>query len=91
MADFCCIPICHSAGCKTYGFFSGNDKRVIVTWDATDEARKSAKCEGVELWKFPSLLHEISDAHRVHRTYFTDDTARTIQLFAMAAKIKTNK
>ena len=84
------VPAVHDE-LKTYGFSGGNYKRVIVTWDATDEARKIAKSEGVELWEFPSLLHEIADAHRVHRTYFTDDTARTIQLFAMAAKIKATK
>jgi hypothetical protein len=42
-------------------------------------------------WDFPDLLHEIADAHREQRKYFTDDTARTIQLYAMALKSKKVK
>lgn len=69
-----------------YGFAPGNYKQVIVTWDSTSEARALAAEHGIELWDFRHLLNEIADAHREHRTYFTDDTARTIQLFAMALK-----
>lgn len=71
-----------------YGFVSGNYSRVIVTWDATSEAHELAAAQKIELWEFPSLLLEIADAHRLHRKYFTDDTARTIQLFALAMKTK---
>lgn len=71
-----------------YGFVPGNYKRVIVTWDATDQARKLAIEHGIELWDFPELLHEIAESHREHSTYFTDDTARTIQLYAMALQFK---
>lgn len=74
-----------------YGFVPGNYNRVIVTWDATDQARQLAAEQGIVLWYFPHLLQEIADAHREHRTYFTDDTARTIQLFAMALKSKKTK
>lgn len=69
-----------------YGFVHGNYGRVIVTWDATPEARALANDRGVSVWDFRDLLREIAAAHRDHRTYFTDDTARTIQLFALASK-----
>jgi hypothetical protein len=72
-----------------YGFAPGNYKRIIVTWDTTPEARTLAAGEGIDLWEFPDLLHEIADFHRGHRAYYTDDTARTIQLFALAMKARS--
>jgi hypothetical protein len=74
-----------------HGFVPGNYSRVIVTWDAADQAREVAAKHGIELWEFPHLLHEIAVAHREHHRYFTDDTARTIQLFAMALKVNKSK
>ncbi len=71
---------------RKYGFEDSNYRRVIVTWGATSEAEAEAKKEDIELWDFPDLLRQIASAHRDHRTYFTDDTARTIQLFAMATE-----
>ena len=81
------IPEVHAELAK-YGFTPGNYDRIIVTWGATQDARSVAAEHGITLWDFPDLLHEIADSHRERRTYFTDDTARTIQLFAMAAKSK---
>ena len=69
---------------KKYGFEPGNYQKIIVTWGATEEAKSAAKGHGIELWDFRDLLCEIATASRDHRTYFTDDTARTIQLFALA-------
>lgn len=74
-----------------YGFVSGNYSRVVVTWDATPEARALATKSDILLWDFRDLLLEIAAAHHERRTYFTDDTARTIQLFAMAAISKSTK
>ncbi|WP_152555740.1 hypothetical protein [Ferriphaselus sp. R-1] len=71
---------------RNYGYENGNYSRVIVTWGATDEARIKAKACGVEIWYFPDLLTEIAKFHSNNRQYFTDDTARTIQLYAMATK-----
>jgi hypothetical protein len=68
---------------KKYGFLPGNYERVIVTWWATDEAMGVANKNGIQIWDFRVLLQEIAEANRDHKTYFTDDTARTIQLFAM--------
>jgi hypothetical protein len=84
------IPEVHEELAK-YGFVPGNYSRIIVTWDATDQAREAAVKHGIELWEFPHLLHEIATAHREHHRYFTDDTARTIQLFAMASKFNKSK
>jgi len=71
---------------RRYGFRPGNYQRVIVTWGATPQARAVAKKHQVELWDFPEILREIAAKNKSQRTYFTDDTARTIQLFAMATE-----
>jgi hypothetical protein len=73
-----------AAELKKYGFEPGNYRRVIVTWGATRDAEALAKQQDIDLWDFRELLRQIAAANRDHRTYFTDDTARTIQLFAMA-------
>jgi hypothetical protein len=70
---------------KKYGFVPGNYRRIIVTWGATIQAQSVAQKNNIQLWDFRDLLKEIAEANRDHRAYFTDDTARTIQLFAMAA------
>lgn len=69
---------------EKYGFQPGNYKRAIVTWEATQEAVEAATAEGVEIWYFPKLLKQIAETHQKHKVYLIDDTARTIQLFAMA-------
>jgi hypothetical protein len=69
---------------QKYGFIPGNYDRIIVTWGATPEAEALAKQRGIQLWDFRNLLNEIAAANKYQKTYFTDDTARTIQLFAMA-------
>jgi len=74
-----------------YGFADDNYNRIVVTWDATPDARALAAERKIALWDFRDLLLEIADAHQKRRTYFTDDTPRTIQLFAMAAKSKVVK
>jgi hypothetical protein len=67
-----------------YGFVDGNYTKVVVTWGATSDAAQQAAEHDVQLWDFRDLLQEIADAHKQRKTYFTDDTARTIQLFALA-------
>lgn len=69
---------------RKYGFVPGNYERIIVTWGATPEAEALATKRNVQLWDFRKVLLEIADANKDQSTYFTDDTARTIQLFAMA-------
>ena len=67
-----------------YGFIPGNYKRAIVTWGYKEEAKAIADHNDIEIWDFKDLVQDIAKCHRDRKTYFTDDTARTIQLFAMA-------
>ena len=71
---------------KDYGFLPGNYTKVIVSWGWTDDVPAAAKRAGVELWDFQEILQEIADHCRTRRTYFTDDTMRTLQLMAKATK-----
>lgn len=66
---------------RKYGFKKGNYTKVIVTWGWTKEAKQKADDEGIILWDFRDILKEIAGACRDKKTYFTDDTLRTIQLF----------
>jgi hypothetical protein len=71
---------------KKYGFKRGKYSKVIVTWAATDEAKKAARRFDIELWYFPEILTEIAEAFKEQRAYFTDDTLRTLQLYAIMAQ-----
>src|ERR1035437_67680 len=74
-----------------YGFKSGEYKKVVVSWGWTDEAAKGAASGGVILWDFRELMREIAHASMDRRTYFTDDTMRTIQLFAKATSERSRR
>lgn len=67
---------------RRYGFEPGNYTKVIVTWAATDEAKHEAEANSVQLWYFPEIMAELSSAFKDKRTYFTDDTLRTLHLYA---------
>jgi len=71
---------------KTFGFTPGNYSKVIVTWDATESAKAEARASGIELWFFPQIITEITEAFKEKKTYFTDDTLRTLHLFAKVQK-----
>ncbi len=71
---------------ERYGFKRGGYTRVIVTWGWTDEAEAEARREGVILWDFRDILKAIADNCRGQKTYFADDTLRTIQLFLRLEK-----
>jgi len=64
-----------------YGFKEGNYSKVIVTWGWEEKAGEQADREGIILWDFRDILKEIAKTCRHTKTYFTDDTLRTIQLF----------
>jgi len=66
---------------KEYGFKKGQYSKVIVTWGWTLEAKSQADEFGIILWDFRRLLAEIGESFSEVRTYFTDDTLRTLQLF----------
>jgi hypothetical protein len=63
-----------------YGFKGDNYTRVIVTWGWTDEAAKEAEHKGIELWDFREILDAIAGACHDSRSYYADDTLRTVQL-----------
>lgn len=67
-----------------YGFVEGEYRNVIVTWDWTPEAAAEAETTGVTLWSFQEIMREIAATIRHKRSYFTDDTLRTINLFVRA-------
>jgi hypothetical protein len=67
-----------------FGFTDHNHKKVVVTWGWTPEAKQEADAAGVELWDFQKILREIADDTRNKRSYFNDDTLRTINLFVRA-------
>ena len=69
-----------------YGFTSENFNKVIVTWDWTPEAEEAATDAGIQLWSFQSIMAEIANSIQHQRSYFTDDTLRTINLFVRAMK-----
>jgi len=69
-----------------YGFEPGHYGRIIATWSWTDEAKSQADNAGIELWDFRQIMAEIAEAIEHQRTYFTDDTLRTINLFVRALK-----
>ncbi len=73
---------------KEYGFVPGNYTRVIVSWGWKPDVEAAAKQAGVRLWDFKEILREIADRYQSDRTYFIDDTMRTLQLMAMAMAMK---
>lgn len=70
-----------------YGFRDGRYRKVIVTWGWQAGVREKATIEDIELWDFRDLVKEIIKALQGKRTYFTDDTMRTLHLYARAAKL----
>jgi hypothetical protein len=69
---------------RNYGFKDGQYNKVIVTWDWMDGVKEKATRMGIELWDFRKILREIAGRVEDGRTYFTDDTLRTLHLFALA-------
>jgi hypothetical protein len=67
-----------------YSFVDGAYRNVIVTWDWTPEAQAMASEAKVDLWSFQEIMREIAATIRHRRSYFTDDTLRTINLFVRA-------
>lgn len=67
-----------------YGFHPANYSKVIVTWGWTDEAAEKAKAESVILWDFRDLIAAIAQEFKSQRSYFTDDTLRTLHLYTHA-------
>ncbi len=73
---------------REYGFKRGNYKKVIVTWGWKGEAKLNADKLGIELWDFRQLIAEIASTIEPNKTYFTDDTLRTLHLYVKAMPAK---
>ena len=69
---------------KEYGFKPGAYTKIVVTWDWTLEAEAAADAAGVVLWDFRQIMNEIAQSIHNSRSYFSDDTLRTLGLFARA-------
>ena len=71
----------HAEKLKEFGFEEENYTKVIVSWGWTDEAKKIADKNKIELWDFRRILKEIAEVTKKQRSYFKDDTLRTLQLY----------
>lgn len=71
------------------GFQPGKYEKVIVTWGWSDGVLEKAKDAGITLWDFRELIQEIAAKLEGRRSYFSDDTLRTLHLFARAKKKKS--
>lgn len=73
-----------------YGFTQGDYTRVIVSWGWEEDVPALAQKHKIELWDFRDLMREIAAAFQDSKVYFTDDTMRTLHLYAHATD-KTKK
>lgn len=69
---------------QSYGFEPGQYGKIIATWGWTDEAHEQAEVHGITLWDFRHIMREITTAVKENRSYFGDDTIRTLHLYARA-------
>lgn len=71
---------------EKYGFKKGNYTKIVVTWGWTLQAKQKADRERIILWDFRDILNETAESCRGKKTYFRDDTLRTVQLFLKRGK-----
>ena len=71
-----------------YGFKPGNYSKIIVTWGWTKEAAQIANSKNIILWDFRDLMEGIAQEFKDRRSYFTDDTLRTLHLYAHAMAVR---
>ena len=69
---------------RKFGFKKGNYKKIIVTWGWQDAAKREADKRKIILWDFREILKELAELCKEKKTYFTDDTLRTIHLYQRA-------
>jgi hypothetical protein len=67
-----------------YGFEQGAYQKVIVSWGWEEPVEVEAEAQGIQLWHFADILKAITETFKETKVYFTDDTLRTLQLYAMA-------
>ena len=76
---------------KSYNFLEGNYKKIVVSWKWDHDVEEAAEKASIELWDFREILKEIAASCCADRTYFTDDTMRSLQLMAMAMNDNNSK
>jgi hypothetical protein len=59
---------------------------VVVSWGWTEDSATAALEQDIQLWDFREIVVGIAEASQDNRSYYTDDTMRTIQLFAKALR-----
>jgi hypothetical protein len=59
-------------------------RKIIVIWEWKAGVEKEAAAFGIELWDFRRMIQDIAELGRHKRTYFGDDTLRTLSLFIKA-------
>lgn len=67
---------------KEYGFKPGAYRKLIVSCGWTPDAQVEAEAADIELMDFRAIMREIDESIRGMHSYFTDDTLRTLNLFA---------
>ena len=73
-------------------YCNGNPyRKIIVIWEWGPGVKEAAAAHGIELWDFRELMREIAELGRNKRTYFGDDTLRTLTLFAKALYTAPNR
>jgi hypothetical protein len=71
-----------------YGFTPGRYTRVIVSWGASDEALRKVADEyrNLEIWDFRDIVRKLAALAASTKTYYVDDSMRTLQLYDRARK-----
>ena len=64
-----------------FGLKPEETQQIIVTWGWEEQAKEIADVHNITLWNFPDLLINLAEACADGKTYFNDDTFRTLQLF----------
>ncbi len=74
-----------------FGLNPEETQKIIVTWGWEEQAKEIADAHNIALWNFPDLLIELASASAEGKTCFTDDTARTLQLFMKSGYVSPGK
>ncbi len=73
---------------EVYGFDADTYRKIIVVWNAEEEAVRTATEHRIEVWLLPDLIQEIESKFREESGYYRDDTIRTLHLAAKTASLQ---
>jgi hypothetical protein len=74
--------------CGIYGFDDNAYRKIIVVWNAEEEAVRTAIEHGIEVWLLPELIQEIEGKFREESGPYRDDIIRTLHLAAKTASLQ---